>query len=223
MINKIGRGYWPEPFRPIIPYWPEWFRPIIPYWTEPFRPIIPYWPELFRSIIPYWPELFRPIIPYWPELLRPIPANKLLLAQQNQKSYGIFGFFSGEYNWPVFPGHQSSSLIQFRFFFFFGGGGQLSFTKVVVKTIQSACTAKWALGLLEAVSQPFLRSEKASSLEEGGGLSSICQNIKVFLHLLKIEVIFNFGKNNGVLPAFKSQGSSLNVNVNPLSRRRGTG
>jgi hypothetical protein len=79
----VGRGYWLEPFRPIIPYWPELFRPIIPNWPELFRPIIPNWPELFRPIIPYKPELFRPINPYWPELRRPIPANKLLLAQQN--------------------------------------------------------------------------------------------------------------------------------------------
>ena len=31
---KKGRGYWPEPSRPIIPYWPELSRPIIPYWPE---------------------------------------------------------------------------------------------------------------------------------------------------------------------------------------------
>ena len=65
-----GRGYWPEPFRSIIPYWPETFRSIIPYWPEQFRPINPYWLEQFLSINPYWPELSRYIIPYWPELFR---------------------------------------------------------------------------------------------------------------------------------------------------------
>jgi hypothetical protein len=69
---RLGRGYWPKPFRPIIPYWPERFRPIIPYWPEPFQPIIPYRTEPFRSIIPYLPEL-----------LLLIPANKSVLAQQN--------------------------------------------------------------------------------------------------------------------------------------------
>jgi hypothetical protein len=97
---SFGRGYWPEPFRPIIPYC-----------LELFWPLIPYWPELLRPIITYRTELFRPIIPYWPELLRPIPANKLLLAQQNYKSYGIFVFSSsGEYNWPVLPAGISKTL-----------------------------------------------------------------------------------------------------------------
>ena len=47
-----GRGYWPDPFRSIIPYWPELFRSINPYWPEQFRSIKPYWPEPFKLMVP---------------------------------------------------------------------------------------------------------------------------------------------------------------------------
>ena len=73
--NNEGRGYWPEPFRSIVPYWPELFRSIIPYWPELLRSTIPCWPELFQSINPYWPEQFRSIIPYWPEQFWSIIPN----------------------------------------------------------------------------------------------------------------------------------------------------
>ena len=52
VVYFYGRGYWPEPFRSIIPYWPELFRSINPYWPEQFRSIKPYWPEPFKLMVP---------------------------------------------------------------------------------------------------------------------------------------------------------------------------